>query len=166
MSCITEILRQKGDMPYLPVNESCVVEGGGSYRGYEYLITFTDMGNRCGYVALTPDDVDYYQDKLCSTGYPDLRCHGDVTFYGNDSSAKELLVIPCNDMWVGFDVGHSHDKRDIKLTKKYFPKMACSENILNLLSRQGKKIRSYAYVEKNCKKIIKQLWKRRGEKCF
>lgn len=63
MSCIPKILELKGTKEFLPIPSlnqqdkytTTVIEGGGNYKGYDYLITFRDMGFRCGYVALEPN---------------------------------------------------------------------------------------------------------------
>ncbi|HMG68274.1 MAG TPA: hypothetical protein VK588_11335, partial [Chitinophagaceae bacterium] len=95
MSCITEILKIKGDRAILPilrdekVGKAVVIEGGGHWLGFEYLITFTDLGHRCGYVAIPPGHVaDKEHDRREDW---DIDCHGGVTFINRKHSAKTLL---------------------------------------------------------------------------
>lgn len=63
MSCISKLLEMKGDKEFLPIDDHAVVEGGGHYKGYEFLITFVETGYRCGYVAIPPG-IKYDSDKL------------------------------------------------------------------------------------------------------
>lgn len=156
MSCITKLLEIKGDKDILPIHESAVIEGGGSHKGYEYLITFTSHGTRCGYVAI-PDG--HRGDCV------DINCHGDITFSGTDHGAKDLLPIPCNDLWIGFDCAHYGDKHDYETAKKYFGKegrfdaimeihkdVEALENLDPMFSHK-----TFEFVELECKYIIEQL---------
>lgn len=165
MSCITEILKLKGDSEILitPLVRGLAIEGGGIYKDYEYLITFTDLGSRCGYIALPPDHEfnkfeDYYD-------FEQIDCHGGITFAGTHHPAKDLLKDRyCLDKWIGFDCGHSIDGCDFKTVKKYF--FSCDDNEIfksmqELQNLIGEKPKSFSYVEDECKKIIDQL---RGER--
>ena len=101
MSCITEILKRNT----LNIDEfkttGLIVEGGGVYKDYEYLITFTSLGHRCGYVALKGDEG--YDKK---EGYDlDLDVHGGITFKDRTHSLKSSIA--CDDEWIGFDWGVS-----------------------------------------------------------
>lgn len=161
MSCITELLKLKGDRKILPIvfedqELTVVIEGGGQYRGFEYLITFTDNGTRCGYVALpSSHPLNNHENN-----YPDLECHGGCTFFGDDHAAKQLLSQACADKWIGFDCFHHDDLQDLEQAKEYFSE----KNTKILFYKQyphyvldfGKK-RSFDYVKRNCQKIIHQL---------
>jgi len=155
MSCITKLLEMKGDKEYLPIHEQAVIEGGGSYEGYEYLITFTRHGNRCGYVAVPAGNRDYGND---------IDCHGGVTFEGKDHGAKDLLPIPCDDLWIGFDCAHYNDKHDFETAKKYFGNI--DQDIIDSFGRVDDALdmwggraahRTYDFVEDECKYIIRQI---------
>jgi|SRR5579863_4087161 len=164
MSCITKLLEMKGDQPFLFAYDGVVIEGGGKYQGYEYLITFTDWGHRCGYVALQSDD-SYDPDEI--------NCHGGITFEGREHAAKDLLSIPCNDTWIGFDAGHGYDFPCYETLKRYFGN---DEKILDraklieevygdstYLYPQNKPIgkhRTFEYMTEQCKNIIDQLIER------
>ena len=131
MSCITEILKLK-DKFLLDVEgkKHLLAEGGGTYKGYEYLVTFTDMGHRCGYVALPSGHkleknsmYRYDSDAKEDTIKIDIKvnddsidniidCHGGVTFFSNDNGLKSLLKNSCTDMWIVFDCVHSYDLRN------------------------------------------------------
>ncbi len=158
MSCIEQLLELKGDKKFLPVNEHCVIEGGGVYKGYEYLITFTRFGTRCGYVAIPQEHQDDNEN---------IECHGGITFSGQDHNAKDLLPIPCNDLWIGFDANHFRDLPDYDLAATYFGKE--SERLRDLMKESKgwnedltlgglqRTHKSYGYIEMECKSIIDQL---------
>lgn len=163
MSCIIKLLEMKGDQEFLPVNDSVVIEGGGTYKEHEYLIVFTSGGHRCGYVALKPEESSHIQKNTENIDYPDdmVGCHGGVTFYDNFHAAKDLLPIPCDDFWVGFDAAHCYDAPDPDLTEKYFND---SEEAMRKRKWQEEiaryedcKHRDFAYMESECHRIIDQL---------
>jgi hypothetical protein len=166
MSCITQLLKLKGDKEILPIHKECVIEGGGVYKDREFLITFTSHGTRCGYVALTPEETQKFNEERAGeySYYPDLECHGGVTFYGEDHGAKNLLPVHCNDAWVGFDCAHSGDGHDRELTKKYFGKEIFSEEFFKSMEqlRMWGEVthRTFDYVEAECKSIIDQLFEK------
>jgi hypothetical protein len=166
MSCITELLKMKGDKSILPItsNARVGIEGGGIYKDYEYLITFTDRGHRCGYVAVPPAHPKYdNSEKEYSCEFP-VECHGGVTFYGNHS-AKDMLEHPCEDQWVGFDAAHGDDKPCIKTAKEYFGET----DSIKWLEKNSSIMddddwfwrpsvhRTFQYMEQECKSIIDQL---------
>lgn len=152
MSCITKLLEMKGDKKCLPINNRSVIEGGGIYNDYEYLITFTSHGARCGYVAI-PEGQDYDSSEI--------SCHGGLTFEGDDHGTKYLLPIPCSDTWLGFDCAHAYDGYDKELAQKYFGKQTFSDDFYTAMSGFGLRDevthRTYDYVEKECQSIIDQL---------
>jgi len=161
MSCITKILELKGDKEFIPLdNHKVVIEGGGNYKGFEFMITFTHYGTRCGYVAI-PADFKYSSD--------DIDVHGGVTFEESDHSAKDLLTTPCNDMWIGFDAAHYGDTRDFKKAKHYFgsnEKELLQIEIMEEIHKDVDKIerkdpncshKTYDYMVEECKSVIEQL---------
>ena len=159
MSCITKILELKGDKEFLPCHLQSGIEGGGVYQGYEYIISFTSMGHRCGYVAI-PDGI--------SGNYEDLVCHGGITFEGNDHGFKDLLDTPCADLWVGFDAAHCDDLGNLETAMKYFGQIEQSRRSIEVLHsvteqsyielhKLGCVHRSYEYMEQQCHHIIDQL---------
>lgn len=160
MSCITKLLEMKGDAEFMPIHDQVVIEGGGTYKGYEYLITFTYYGTRCGYVAI-PADQDYDSNEI--------NVHGGVTFEEDNHGAKNLLPTPCSDIWLGFDAAHWGDSRNIPLAKKYFGhdekqnmKMAIMEEIhkeVDEMERNDPHFshKTFGYMEDQCKSVIEQL---------
>ncbi len=150
MTCITKLLEMKGDKEFLPYIDEAVIEGGGNYKGFEYLITFVNLGHRCGYVAIAePKSEDYSY----------IDCHGGITFQERHHLAKDLLSTPCNDLWIGFDCAHHNDKQDFETAQKYFGKM--DKGMLEIFElTQGLTCtvhKSYGFVEEQCQYIIDQL---------
>lgn len=159
MSCITKLLEIKGEKEFLPCHSQSGIEGGGVYKGYEYIISFTSMGHRCGYVAIP--------DGICGN-YEDLDCHGGITFEGNDHGFKDLLDTPCADLWVGFDAAHCDDLGNLETAMKYFGHIEQSRRSIEALNsvteqsyialhKLGCVHRTYEYMEKECHHIIDQL---------
>lgn len=162
MSCITELLKLKGDRKFWAVTREgnkkpwIVIEGGGSYKDYEYLIVFISMGHRCGYVAI-PENHKYSKE----TDYNDLfiDCHGGLTFMSPDHVLKDLLSNPSKEQWIGFDCAHCYDMPDKEAYIEYFNDHN-NEYIsayADKFAEHGCTVKSYKYVENDCKRIIDQL---------
>jgi len=179
MSCITEILKLKGDKEVLlPLDSDgkpwVAVEGGGKYKDYEYLIVLNQSGHRCGYVAipsghkydLTPlEEREFMGRKREHYDYDslDINCHGGLTFMERNHSLKKLLSTPCNDFWIGFDCGHCWDHSDVEAFTKYFGEEEAKEkktffDAMNLQDfEETGSVKTYQYVEAQCQSIIDQL---------
>jgi hypothetical protein len=164
MSCITELLAMKGNKPILELDRDAVIEGGGNYRGYEYLITFVGHGHRCGYVAVG-DGSGIDSDNLC--------VHGDITFSDTHHFAKDLLPAACEDLWLGFDAAHGKDLACFETARKYFGE----SDELNEMERIWKPIehlfrkddtstpshKTYKFMEHECKALIDQIIEQRSK---
>lgn len=157
MSCITELLELKGDKPFfVPQGHTVAVEGGGTYKGHEYLITLNHNGHRCGYVALLPDhpfnNAETYNDL-------DIECHGGLTFMSHQHDLKESLTIACNDTWIGFDCGHYYDLPDVEAYKQYFGDYEYNlrKDFFDCFRGNYATLKKFDYVEQQCKSIIDQL---------
>jgi len=154
MSCITQILKLKGDKEFfVPEGSFHAIEGGGVYRDYEYLVTLVPHGGRCGYVSIPPHH-EYSNLKENDYRAPKIDCHGCITFVSKEHVLKDYLTIPCNDMWIGFDCSHYRDSPDKVNAVKYFGELVPESY---LFGNGVNKIRTYSYVEKECKSIIDQL---------
>jgi hypothetical protein len=151
----------KGEKEFLPVHEGLVIEGGGIYKNHEFLIVFTDSGHRCGYVAINQEQktiLDKQNEDNSSYFLPDIDCHGGITFYEEGHAAKDLLPVPCNDTWLGFDAAHGHDMSCPYTAEKYFGETEFVKfKKENQWHYEGAVHRSYEYMEQECKKIIDQL---------
>lgn len=160
MSCITQLLEMKGDREFMPVHDKCVIEGGGLYKGFEYLIVFVELGHRCGYVAI-PSGLGFDSD--------DLFVHGGITFEDESHSAKDLLPVPCNDTWLGFDAAHWGDMRCSDTALKYFGDDPIAKKGIEYLKEIHADIhemelnnpefshKTFEYMEEQCKYLIDQL---------
>jgi hypothetical protein len=117
MSCITEILKIKGSRPILKT-EGHVIECGGIYKNYEWLVTMTSMAHRCGYVAIPSDHPLAGQDlmsEVTAEAYEHFHYpHGGVTFQKPGTHLVKAIVgdFVCDDIWIGFDAAHAGDKKD------------------------------------------------------
>ena len=158
MSCITEILKLKGDKEFLLEPGHVAVEGGGTYKDHEYLIVLNSMGHRCGYVALKPEHK--YSQSGCDYDSLDIQCHGGLTFMASDHHLKVLLPIPCNDIWIGFDCGHYNDLSDEEAFRKYYGEELYKkkEYFFNSKVDYGNTtVKDFDYAEDECHSIIDQL---------
>lgn len=165
MSCISEILKIKGDKEFLSVFEKMVIEDGGVYKGYEYLITFVDMmAHRCGYVAIPCDNKLHSKDFLDLENDTGLSVHGGITFndYGTHIIEKLIDTKPlCNDKWIGFDAMHFGDCPDIECYKKYFGvipnEIMRIEEASKTLNAAVCTIKNKEYMIEQCKNLIDQI---------
>ena len=105
MSCITEILKMKSDKEvFVPDGEWIAVEGGGTYKDYEYLIVLNTNGHRCGYVAIppehpysnTPEEERTFMGGRKYKHYDydslDIEAHGGLTFMAPDHGYEGQTV--------------------------------------------------------------------------
>lgn len=174
MSGITEILKLKGDKEALvPNGDRIAVEGGGTYKDYEYLIVLNTTGHRCGYVALPPEhkysQTPMEERTIFGKTYKhwdydslDIDVHGGLTFMSPEHDLKDLLPVPCADMWIGFDCGHTYnDMCDIEAYKKYFGKESTEtkKSFFDAMIHgyDVQTVKTFKYAEKECHGIIDQL---------
>ncbi len=165
MSCISEILKVKGDKDFLLLDRF-VVEDGGIYKGYEYLITFVEiMAHRCGYVAISKDNKLYDKDLMDLECAANLSVHGGITFNDSGAHITEAVLnkkISCTDRWIGFDAMHAYDLPDIECYKKYFIirplALESMESLAKCYERETKDaIRDKPYMVDQCKSLIDQI---------
>lgn len=173
MSCIPRLLELKGDKECLLLNKRAVLENGGNYKGYDWAVTMTENGTRCGYVAIS-EDHPAYSDK--GSDYPDYDVHGGVTFFGSPSRILDDELVgesSCNDKWIGFDAAHAGDGRDLLLAIKYLPN-SHADKLLDVFNEVEERVkdkysfhnygendvlRTLDYMEQECKNLIEQLIK-------
>lgn len=165
MSCISKILEVKGDKPVLIDDRNTIaIEGGGVFKGYEYIITFTERGHRCGYVAIPPSHPTYNS----SEDYPDYEVHGGVTFFDKARFEEFTGGHRCDDKWIGFDAMHGGDKECLDTIIKYFGENDHIKFTKTYDTLFGKMIqydswepkhRTFAYMKNECRLLINQLVK-------
>lgn len=159
MSCITKLLELKGDREFMPspLQPEIVIEGGGTYKGFEYLVVLNGhTAHRCGYVAIPKDHPAYNAE-----GYDHIEAdvHGGLTFFGK----PHIVDSDCGDVWAGFDAGHAYDGHDIEAHERYFgsdnqfQKYMRSRPEFYPIPYEGAVIRTLDYMEDECKRLIDQL---------
>lgn len=165
MSCIQKILEKKGSAEILAPEEGYgyLVEGGGNYKGFDWLITFTDMGHRCGYVAVSKEQSEAWDMEK------EIECHGGVTFFEHPTQKLKAFNIDsdCDDIWLGFDCAHGWDTIDLASFNKY--KEYWSDEVFAFVSTRiplgaAGDVRSAKYVKNECYKIIDQIVERADER--
>lgn len=106
------------------------------------------FGHRCGYVAV-PEGHPFHGDNYDQ--HYGIDVHGGLTYAG--SSKHDYPVAAPGYWWFGFDCNHLGDRGD--------PAFANDDGKLYLESMQridpNAKVRSLAYVERECEKLAKQL---------
>lgn len=151
MSCIPHLLKLKEDKEYMQLNSVAMLESGGNYKDHDFCITFTDMGTRCGYVAV-PANSKHIKNE----GF-DIAVHGGITFCDKPSHLVDDELLgkdDCGDFWLGFDAAHAWDLQDYDVACKLFPK----KYIVRLgIYSDDSEIRTNEYMVEECKKVIDQL---------
>lgn len=132
------------------------VEKDFEYKGLRCVVTFGDLGHRCGYVGIPKTHILYGKvyneyleiekkdvgDREVSGIFPLLgaiideddrirveayfNCHGGITYSGGGE--KSTYPIESDLWWFGFDCAHYGDGKDLDLAIEYFPEI--SEKIL------------------------------------
>lgn len=132
------------------------VEKDFEHKGLRCVITFGDLGHRCGYVGIPKTHILYgkeYDEYLeikkedikgreVSCVFPLLgtiidendrirvkayfNCHGGITYSGGGE--KSTYPIESDLWWFGFDCAHCDDGKDLDLAIEYFPEI--SERLL------------------------------------
>lgn len=165
MTCIQKLLEMKGDTEFLPINSRAALERGGNYKGYDWCVTLTESGTRCGYVAIDRDNKLYGKSY---SEYDDLIfCHGGVTFHDSPNKILDKEMVGesiCGDEWIGFDSAHAYDGRDTELAMKALPDSEKAKEIHNFYKNNNdvftdSVLRSADYMEENCKAIIDKIIK-------
>lgn len=136
-------------------NEHVVEEIRFYYKGYPCVILFMDMGHRCGYVGLLEKDI-------IGLDFNDISCHGGITYVDNHLQLQDDIGL----LWIGFDTAHSCDARDIDKMREYFGDESvdyCSAQIIEA-THLSVKVRSLDFCIEECKGIVDQIIKMKGEK--
>jgi hypothetical protein len=160
MGCITKLLELKGDKDFIasPVQPEIIVEGGGTYKEFEYLVVLNHNAHRCGYVAIPKEHPAYNAGSYDDI---DVEVHGGLTFF----SEPHIVESTCEDKWAGFDAGHAYDGHDIDAHERYFgsddsfQKYMRSRPDYYPIMYEGTVIRDFDYMESECKRMIDQLEK-------
>lgn len=113
--------------------------------GLRAVVIATDMGHRCGYVAVPVGH------KLYGVDYDetDVDVHGGLTYAGGDGK----YPVEANDLWwFGYDCAHLGDARDPDL-------MSPKYKVLSVLSMRFENdvVRSRDFCIGECESLAKQL---------
>lgn len=180
MSCIPHLLKlkQESGQEFFKINESTFLEHGGTYKGYDYCVTFRSHGSRCAYVAipstsptieqaLSENEKDQERPLYVCGEIENLHVHGGVSFADEPANLidDELLSEKsCGDIWIGFDAGHVHDMSDIETMKKLGADsvyLDSAQRMNNLYTRLDAvfeaSVKDKYYMENECKRLIDQI---------
>jgi hypothetical protein len=150
MGCITKLL-ESGAKRTRP-NSGSYVEGGGVYKGYEYLVVLNHNGHRCGYVAIDSTHP-LHQCESYDDPRMDIDVHGGVTFFETQPTESS-----CTDKWIGFDCGHHDDLPDLDALEKADPERAADVRKYRAYPYDYEpSMKDFSYVEHECKRIIEQV---------
>lgn len=166
MSCITQLLKS-GAVRANNNPGSAIVEGGGVYRNYEYLVVFNPIGFRCGYVAINKSHpLNSSAKSHDDIEDMDIDMHGGCTYFG-----RQMTSYDCDDVWIGFDCAHAGDLWDVDSLREkkailhedeYFAidtalRFASNAPHVQNLRGEWPTVKNFNYVENECKGIINQL---------
>lgn len=162
MSCIQKLLKLKGNKEFLPISFGAVMEDGGRYKGYDYCVTFIDLGHRCGYVAL-PGAHKYLKEregKDLGEYDHEIDAHGEITFFDKPGKLIEIFKPHCDDIWIGFDAGHWGDAKDLGSLVKYFKSNEEAYDMHRFFQKCNfltESVKDKEFMVEECKSIIEQL---------
>lgn len=164
-----------------------IIESDFEYKDYRCVTTFTDMGIRCGYVALPKGHPLYgksafsdtkvpFRDIMNSTlgkrsvltllGFPEdadlpvtLCAYFDV--HGGITFADGGHPIDDDNWYIGFDCCHYQDGKDLDLVLKIW---ADDEGIKKRVQLDkelgfddGYEVRTLEYVQQECRSLVDQI---------
>ena len=141
------IFNMKNDNELIPqtklkyLSDYILEEETGVYKGYEYLITFTEAGHRNGYVTI-PETHPLYDSK---EDYPNVPMHGGCSFFG-------MFHFDESKVRIGFDGAHYGDGKDYESLQKYFPDSPYRKTIDFSLDEQSPL--TLEYCREQCYDII------------
>lgn len=120
----------------------------GTHAGYEWIVTHSGMGFRCGYVRVPnghPWHGRSYQQLYDDGTQPNV--HGGLTFSEPDVECHHGGED--NAHWFGFDCNHSSDAID--------PSLPDEDGMATLFKRMGGgTVRTQEYVEAECRSLCEQ----------
>lgn len=135
------------------------VEKEWEHLGFKCVVIATDMGYRCGYVAVGPDHPLYGMD-YCDEVPERLKVHGGLTFSEGDS---KYPIEGENLWWFGFDCAHSGDGKDWNLTcRKVKDFYINNPQSAFILFNEGP-VRTLEYCVNECNNLAEQLDKLKKE---
>ena len=129
-----------------------IIEKSFKHSNKQCIVRFTNMGHRCGYVAVEKDSPLYgidYNDVIRKY-YSYLNVHGGLTF------SDHLDIFPIrtkgSSYYFGFDCAHYNDAKDFESYKKYFKKELKNDGIFS-----SGTVRTLDFCIHECKSLAEQL---------
>lgn len=143
------IVKKYEEPVYKTENDRYIIERVFEHTGYTCVVTFGNMGHRCGYVGIPSnhplfgkDYNDYLEIKKSDIGDREVsgilpllgacldederirieayfQCHGGITYAGGGEHSS--YPIESDLWWFGFDCGHAGDKSDLDYAMQKFP---------------------------------------------
>ena len=138
--------------------KSYIIEKRGTYKGFDYAVTFTWSGHRCGYIIL-PKPI---QDKryLDVDSILDLHCGLSFLDYHNldtENPDKQEFAI-------GWDYGHACDGKDMLKAMQLFPDLMNPSLMKGLTEiSKGNHVYTTEEVERDCRRAIDLIEKKRSQ---
>ncbi len=130
-----------------------LIEKQFEYKGHWCVVTFTEIGYRCGYVSI-PEDHKFYGRQFW-----DINDNEELPFKLSDAGT----IMPMKDghYWIGFTCDNRGDKPDINRVKEVFGEKPMVLTLLNMsnvpvIPKTGE-IRSTEYVIDKIKKLVDSL---------
>ena len=135
------------------------VEREFKHAGYKCVVTFGDIGYRCGYVGVPKGSKLY--GKNCEK--LDFDVHGGLTYSGGGKNSD--YPIKSDLWWLGFDCAHGGDGKELKRAWELFPEKRGQIQIQiqiekEIFGEEGNTedvVRSEEYVTEECKRLAEQI---------
>ena len=140
-----------------------IIESNFIHEGLRCVVIFTSMGHRCGYVGIPKTHTLYgkdYDEEFNEEN--SIECHFDI--HGGITYASSSMVSPIESnglWWLGFDLAHYMDGKDLDLALKYelldestYLKLKEVENMYPISETT---VKTLDYCIDECKSLAKQL---------
>lgn len=131
------------------------------FKGHLFAVTLHNEGHYCGYVRLENSENKIFDNA--KEEYPFVSfidCHGGITFVDEEDGS---WVLPPG-KWLGFDTAHNGDGIDVYVVEKIFGKDAAANAIAKHINTGHDTKITPKMVAEECKNIILQILKIKGEK--
>ncbi len=163
------------------MNKHYIIESHFEYKELKCVVTFSDLGSRCGYVGVSKKSplfgIDYHSDLkkpelLKELKQTEIGKRGIIACFcwdgkktspemlfnvhgGLTYSGKGVYPVTTREQtwWFGFDCAHLNDKKDISLATKLFPDF--NPGAISMFDSGV--IRTKDYVEQECRNLAEQI---------
>ena len=113
-----------------------------TYKDHRYVVKLQQLGHRCGYIEILPDEC-------VDENY--LEVHGGITFRDVVTPDDDTDYLPVG-VWIGFDCAHIQDTADVDATMNAF---GTAPGYVN--RDPGSVVRSLQYCIDECRSVIDQI---------